>query len=140
MNIRVLLTAVLVLAWAVPGLAQTPTTPAPGSAERRAILQAVRPAVETQLGAPIEFAVKRMDLLEGWAFVALEPQRPGGGEIDVSQTRLADDVFLDGLTTYALLLNAYGRWNVIEWVIGPGDVAWADWSVVYGAPPEILGD
>lgn len=113
-------------------------TPARGSETRREILDAVRPVVEAQLHKPIQFVVNRMAVSKGWAFVALMPQRPGGKAIDISRTRLADEEFLDGVSTYALLKWDYGRWNLITSVIGPTDVAWAAWPKYFGAPKGIF--
>jgi len=116
-------------------------TPERGSSERADILDAVRPAAEAMLHPPVEFVVEKMKVAAGWAFVQLEPQRPGGGRIDPAQTRLAEDAAagaLDGLTTYALLWYRNGRWNLIAWVIGPTDVAWDPWPVWYGAPDAIF--
>jgi len=121
--------------------AQVMHTPERGSAERADILDAVRPAAEAVLHPPVEFVVAKMNVAQGWAFVRLEPQRPGGGRIDPAETRLAEDAAngaLDGLTTYALLWYRYGHWNLIAWVIGPTDVAWDPWPVWYGAPEAIF--
>ena len=53
--------------------------PAKGSAERKAILDAIRPAIEAQMRGPVEFQINTM-LSDGeWAFVGASPQRPGGG-------------------------------------------------------------
>lgn len=121
--------------------AQAIHTPEKGSAERADILDAVRPAAEAVLHPSVEFVVEKMNVAQGWAFVQLEPQRPGGGRIDPAETRLAEDAAngaLDGLTTYALLWYRNARWNLIAWVIGPTDVAWDPWPVWYGAPEGIF--
>ena len=121
-------------ALALAGVAQAQSmhTPAPGSAERRAILDAMRPAVEADLGAPVEFVVEEMRVSGTWAFVHAEPQRPGGGAIPAPHND-----FQDGNTTYAVLRRQSGRWRPLMVAVGPSDVAW----VVYcdEAPPGLFG-
>ena len=47
---------------------------APSSAERKAVLDALRPAVEAKVGPNVEFVVALLRVEEGWAFViALGP-------------------------------------------------------------------
>ncbi len=124
------------------GFAQQVHTPARGTSERAAILDAVRPSLEAVLRPPVQFVVETMNVSQGWAFVTLNPQRPEGKQIDPLKTGLAEDWeegFYDGLTTYALLWSRNGRWNLITSVIGPTDVAWEDWSFRYGAPRGIFG-
>src|SRR5690242_9703667 len=40
--------------------------PAPGSAQRRAILDALRPSIEAQIGPNIEFVVREIRVVRGW--------------------------------------------------------------------------
>jgi hypothetical protein len=121
--------------------AQQVFSPPRGSPERAAILDAVRPAAEVVLHPPVEFVVTKMNVVDGWAFVALNPQRPGGGAIDPRQTRLARNYeagVVDGLTTYALLLFRNGRWHLIDWAIGPTDLFWDSWPDRFGVPRAIF--
>jgi len=126
-----ILTAFLEAAWAAP------YEPARGSAERAAILDALRPAVEGQLRPPVEFTVSRLRVEDGWAFAEVEPQRPGGRAIDAAALRL-DTEIMDGLTTWALLKKQRGGWTLVEWIIGPTDVAWSDWPAMHGTPRGIF--
>jgi hypothetical protein len=98
---------------------------APGSAQRRAILNALRPAVEAQIGPDVEFVVREIRVVRGWAFVMAEPQRRGGGAID---GHLYFPYFdeMGGLTVTALLRYQYRRWNLIEQAIGATDVWFCD--------------
>lgn len=50
-----------------------------GSAQRRAILNALRPAVERELRGPVEFVIDCIQVQGGMALVNANPQRPGGG-------------------------------------------------------------
>ena len=93
------------------------------SAQRVAILNAIRPAVEPELGRNIEFVPSCVQVWKGWALVAAEPQRKGGRKID--RRILADWDNRDGLTVTALLRFRYGRWNLVGHAIGATDV-WYD--------------
>jgi len=88
-------------------------------------LNAVRPLVEARVGAPVEFVVDWMRAGDGWAFVQVNPQRPGGSPTDLRYTTFASQVeYMDGIVTFALLRYQYDRWNLIDFVIGPTDVFW----------------
>lgn len=105
--------------------AQDAYEPARGTAERKEVLNAVRPMVETRLNPPVEFVVDWMRVTQGWAFVSVAPQRPGGAAIDLRQTTYAGQAeYMDGVQTYALLKYQYARWNLVDFVIGPTDVFW----------------
>jgi len=114
--------------------------PPKGSAERKAILDAIRPAIEAQMRGAVEFSINVM-LSDGeWAFVGANPQQPGGGEIDPETTAFAgrsDE--MDGLTTYALVRFAGGRWNHIDDIVGPMDVAYMSWLEAYQVPKAVIG-
>jgi hypothetical protein len=132
------LATLLFLVAATAGLASAaPYEPASGSAERRDILDALRPAVEGVLRPPVEFRVSRLRVDGGWAFAQLEPQRPGGGAIDAAALELDTDM-MDGLTTWALLKEQGGGWTLVDWALGPTDVAWWGWWDTYGAPRGIF--
>lgn len=114
--------------------------PAKGSAERKAILDAIRPAIEAQMRTPVEFVISVILTDGDWAFVSAMPQHPGGGEIDLEKTAFAgkSDI-MDGLSTYALLRFANGRWNHIDDIIGPTDVAYMSWLELYQVPKAVIG-
>lgn len=117
----------LFLLTVLPGLsiAQALHEPARGTDERSEILNAVRPMLEARVGAPVEFVVNWMRSGSGWAFVQLAPQRPGGTKIDLGRTTYADQAdYMDGIMTFALLRYQYGRWNLIDYAVGPTDVFW----------------
>ena len=130
--IRALLSLVVLLLAAQPALAQSFHTPAPGTPERRALMNAIRPSVERELGAPVEFVVRTLRVGRGWAFAVVEPQRPGGGRIPAPEPD-----FSDGVTTYAVLRNTGSGWRPLMVAVGPTDVPW----VVYcdEAPRGLLG-
>jgi len=53
-------------------------TPAVGSKERKAILDAVRPRVEAMTGKPVEFVIGKLDVACGYARLLATPQAKGG--------------------------------------------------------------
>ncbi len=98
---------------------------APGSAQRRAILDAIRPAVEAQIGPDVEFVVRQIRVVRGWAFVMADPQRRGGRPID-GHRYFPDFDNMGGLTVTAVLRYQRGRWRVVEQVTGATDVWFCD--------------
>ncbi|HEY0014341.1 MAG TPA: hypothetical protein VGB79_15980 [Allosphingosinicella sp.] len=125
------LTAALALALAVlPGQASAFAQPranasapaAPGTAQRRTILDALRPAVEARLGPNVEFVVRSIDVRQGWAVVTADPQRRGGGRIDGRRIFGADFEHMDGLTVTAVMRFSGGRWHHVDHAVGATDV------------------
>jgi hypothetical protein len=114
-------------------------TPPPGSPMRAAILEAIRGITAAELGGPIEFEVVQIRVVGEWAFVTVEPQRPGG-EIFYTFTRYQapwDAGALDALADALLRLTPAG-WLVFEYSFGATDVRWSDWIGRYPAPPEVF--
>jgi hypothetical protein len=124
---------------------EKPHSPATGSAERTAILDAARQPAVNELGKPVQFVVKQIDVLDGWAFLHARMQSPGGQTIDYAGTRYAEaDAHGHKSSSYAALLKRQGdAWNVVAYSVGPTDVAWIGWAQEYGAPAvlfEIQGE
>lgn len=113
-------------------------TPKRGSVERKDVMNAIRPLLEARLGPPVEFVVNRLNIYRDWAFVVVDPQRPGGGAINPSDPNYRASPFQDGLHTYALLKHAYGRWNIVDYVIGPTDVFWDGDPLYAQFPPSFM--
>ena len=99
---------------------------APASTERKAVLDALRPAVEARLGPNIEFVVAHLRIEDGWAFVIADPQRKGGKPIDGWAIFGEHFDNMDGLRTEAVLRRTKGRWRVVDWGIGATDVWYCD--------------
>jgi len=129
----------LIFSSCAPASAQV-ETPAPGSPLRKAILDALRPAVIAEVGAPVEFASVDMRVLGEWAFVTTVPQRPGGGAIEYLYTRYQtaweQDMF--GGAVAALLRETPTGWLVYEYDLGATDVVWLDWHTYYPVPLEVF--
>ena len=115
------------LAAVLTGMSAVASTPPPGSPERRAVLDALRPSIEARLGPQVEFVIDRIEISKGWAFVQAEPQRRGGGKIDWRRYFAADEwEHMDGMTVTAILRYERGRWNLIDKAIGATDAWYCD--------------
>ena len=109
--------------------------PLSGSAQRAAIMNALRPTIERKLGSPVEFVVNRISVEEGWALVIADPQRPGGGRINPRRHFPHEVIeFMDGLTVNAILRFSGGGWTLVDHAIGPTDV----WYCGVEGPPKSL--
>jgi hypothetical protein len=133
---------VLVIVTAAAGVAsaQEAHTPAPGSAERKAIADALRVPVEKELRQKVVFKIDHLKVSGEWAFLRGVPQRPGGGKVDYSATpyrqRIDDGIFDDWIC--ALLRKKAGKWQTVKYVIGATDVAYEGWDEEYKAPSSIF--
>ncbi len=106
--------------------------PVPGPPQRAAIMDALRPAIERELGGSIEFVVQRAAVQDGWALVIAQPQRPGGGAIRPPAG--FDTEFRDGLTVNGILRFSGGGWTLVDHAIGPTDI----WYCGVDGPPAAL--
>lgn len=95
----------------------------PGQADRKAILDALRPAVEERVGGDIVFVVETLKLRGAYAFAQVEPRRRTGARIDGRRHFGSDWENMDGLTTTAILRRQGRGWKVVEARIGALD-AW----------------
>lgn len=117
-------------------------SPERGSPLRATLLDTARPVFEQQIGGPIEFVVRTLNVMGGWAYGDVKLQRPGGVPIDWSRTKFADDSAQGMLETdhnLFLLQHAGGQWQLVEYAIGPTDVAWDDWRQQRRLPAELFG-
>lgn len=127
MRIIILLAALLLSA---PVAAQDWTEPARGSATRSALMDAIRPHVEWQMGSPVEFRVWDLRVAGDLAFASVWPQRPGGQEIDLWSTPAFQrgDLHpeeIDGIGVQALYVRSGQTWVAVHWALGAGDVWYA---------------
>ena len=140
-SLRLFLPALFIaLAAAGVASAQETRTPAPGSAERKAVADALRAPVEKELRQKVVFKIDHLKASGDWAFLRGVPQRPGGGKVDYSITRykqaIEDGVFDDWIC--ALLRKRAGKWQVVKYVIGATDVVYEGWDEEYNAPSAIF--
>jgi len=127
----------------LPGAAAAkscPYTPAAGSGERKAIMDALREPVMKALGQRVVFAVSQLKVCGNWAFLEAEPQQPNGRPVDWTIGAYADAVADDmcGGYVHALLINKGGRWQVREQVICATDVPYVTWAHDFGAPAALF--
>jgi hypothetical protein len=117
-------------------------TPAAGSAERKALLDTVRPPLEKRLHQPVMFVVDHLRVAGDWAFLEAQMQSAGGKSLSYAGTEF-EEAAKAGVKSdiYAALLQRNGtQWTVKAEAIGPTDVAWANWSQAYGAPESVFGE
>lgn len=98
----------------------------PAPSQRKAVLDALRPAVEAKLGPSVEFVIQVIRVEDGWAFVMADPQRKGGKPIDGRRVFGEDFGNMDGLRVDAVLQLKSGRWKVVDYGIGATDVWYCD--------------
>lgn len=108
--------------------------PARGSADRKGLMDALRPHVEWMLGAPVEFVIYDIRIAKGQGlsrpigFASVTAQRPGGTPIDMRKTPgfargQIDPEFMDGSTAQALYMKVGETWVAVHWAVGATD-AW----------------
>lgn len=137
---RLPLVLVAFLAGTISIAAQGAYEPAKGSAERKAMLDALRTPVERDLKQKIVFVIDDFKVQGSWAFIGGTPQNPDGGAPDYSRTKYADAYESDAFDNnfFALLRKTAGKWKVTTYAIGCTDVCYADWWRRYRAPKSIF--
>ncbi|RJF72598.1 hypothetical protein D3875_14655 [Deinococcus cavernae] len=104
-------------------------SPAPGSAARQAILNAVRGPVERSFGGQhVMFKVNDLQVGGGWAFLAARPMTPA--------QRYLSDPRTGAPEVWAILQQQRGGWKVLRWAM-PTDVISLAWEQ---ALPQVPGN
>ena len=119
---------------------QGATTPKSGSAERKAILDAIRPRIERDLKLKVKFEVHHMKVSSGFAFVMAQPILTNGKRIDWRKTKYAQ-AYKDGYfgqTALALLKKSGKSWRVLEYEFGGSHMPAVEWVRDHHAPKSIL--
>lgn len=132
---------VAIVACSVAGvLAQRVYTPEKGSAERTAILNALRVPVEKELKQKIVFNVENFIVSGVWAFLSGDPQDSSGGRPDYRRTPYQEAIDADMFDNnfFALLKKSAGKWKVVTYAIGCTDVCYADWWKRHRAPKAVF--
>jgi hypothetical protein len=135
------LSAAIFIAMSGVAAAQScPYTPAVGSSERKAIMDAVRGPVQDYLKLPVVFVAKKFAACRGWAFLEAEPQMSNGRPLNWAATPFAADMAegMCGGYIHALLVKQNGRWRVRDLAVCATDVPWVTWPKDFGAPPELF--
>ena len=118
--------------------AQSVYAPEKGSAERKAILDALRIPVERDLKQKIVFVTDDFKVQGAWAFVGGRPTTTSGGKPNLKKTAWAgqEDMFDDNF--FGLLRKRAGKWRVIAHALGCTDVCYLDWWRLHKAPRAIF--
>jgi len=135
-----LLSVIVILAFSFIVSAQKVYTPAKNSAERTAILNALRVPVEKELKQKISFNVENFKVQGIWAFLSGDPQTPSGSKPNYKNTPYQEAIDADMFDNnfFALLKKTGGKWKVITYAIGCTDVCYASWWREYKAPKAIF--
>ena len=115
----------------------------PPPAERKAILDALRPTVERAFhGQKVRFMVHMVASANDWAFLTLSPIAADGKALDLKDSDFAEAAAAGAEveTAYALLQRARGAWRPVETALLPTDVAWETWSDKRHAPAILFPD
>ena len=131
----------IVLILAVAASAQKVYTPEKDSAERKAILNALRVSVEKELKQKISFKIDTFNVQGAWAFLAGEPMNAAGTskpnyKRTIYQKAIDEGMFDGGI--FAVLKKSGAKWTVITYAIGCTDVCYMTWADDYNAPKAIF--
>ncbi|MBV9773481.1 MAG: hypothetical protein JO040_06000 [Gemmatimonadetes bacterium] len=116
-------------------------TPPPGSAERAAVLDAVRQVAQKKLRQPVRFQVTHLKVQDGWAFLQGTPERANGKPVDYRGTLYQDAIdagAFEETVTALVRKQPGGAWRVVEYDLGATDVVWEPWPRQYHAPRAIF--
>lgn len=130
----------VIFALSAISLAQKVYTPEKGSAERTAILAALRVPVEKELKQKIQFSVQEFKSNGTWAFLSGDPQDMNGGKPNYKGTPYQEAIDSDMFDNnfFALLKKTGGKWKVTTYAIGCTDVCYLDWWKKYKAPKAVF--
>ncbi|MEP6956437.1 MAG: hypothetical protein ABI883_06395 [Chthoniobacterales bacterium] len=120
--------------------AQKAYTPAAGSTERKAIMDALRVPCERDLNRKVIFRVDHLRVAGDLAFARVVPLQPNGNEIDYKRTKYREELeegAFDG-EGEALLRRQGGEWRVLEWRFGATDTEVDVWREKYRMPSSLL--
>jgi len=114
----------------------------PGSPERKAILDGLRPNFETTFGKPILFRVSDLRVAAGFAWVIVHPQRPNGVQISKERWDAAVGFCEQDLAT--VIAEFWMRKRHDGWKVGWSNGFCATDSIsqlgyLIGAPPQLVG-
>lgn len=122
--------AAMLALWAAGAAAQGWYEPGRGTAERRDLMNAMRPQAELIFGAPVEFVVSELRVAGDVAFASVVAQRPGGGAIHIQATPGWQSGYFmpdaDWTAGQALLRRTPTGWAVAEMYYGATDVWWSE--------------
>lgn len=108
--------------------------------EHAELLEAASGPAEDVLGVPFTLQVDLLQRSGDFAFLLAQLRSPAGARFDFSATPLAEQAESGSLSdVYAVLLRVEdGEWRVLTHVLGPGDMAWANWAGDFDAPEALF--
>jgi hypothetical protein len=121
--------------------AQEVITPKPGSALRKAILNAVREPVQNELGMEVQFKVNELRTDGEWAFLNAVPLTKDYKRIDYVHTKYAKEVregLFDDWLCALVRKQPDQSWTVIALSIGATDVPFVDWPRRFDVPRTVV--
>jgi hypothetical protein len=136
LRVTLLIAAFLVVSPAVS--AQSVYTPERDSAERKAILAALRVPVEKDFKQKIVFVIDTFNSNGSWAYISGSPKSPGGGDPSLKGTKFAEYEDAYDHNFFGLLRKSGGKWRVVTYAIGCTDVCWLDWAETHRAPRSVF--
>ncbi len=118
-------------------------TPKVGSAERKAILDALRADVQDEYKMPVKFVIHDPErynfrvagAANDWAFVSAKYVQPDGAPMGKKYWTMVGDMSDD---VQALLHRVKGKWKVVTAITAVTDVEWEDWPKKYHAPAAVI--
>ncbi|MCB1439602.1 MAG: sel1 repeat family protein [Nitratireductor sp.] len=115
-------------------------TPAKGTAERSAIMDAARVPINSELGQQVIFVVDQLRTDGRWVFLQANPRKPDGTQINWNATQFAGAWRADTMSDVVMVLleNRNGIYRVVDYVIGPTDVYWYNWVDTYRLPERFF--
>lgn len=136
---RVVLTFLLFFA-TMSIFAQSLKTFATGTAERKAVMDALRGPVQSELNVPVQFVVNKLNVSGDFVFLIGVPQQKDGKPVDYTKTKYKEQfnsgAFDDGIC--ALLKRSGSSWKILSYEIGSTDVPYTCWWKEFKAPKEIF--
>lgn len=135
---RLLFIHTLVLLFATLVSGQQVYTPDKGSAERTAILNALRVPVERDLKQRVVFITDNFKVQGNWTFVSGRPTTPSGENPSLKGTAWDGEEDLFDNNFFGLLRKSNGKWRVVAHALGCTDVCYSHWQQRYKAPKVIF--
>jgi hypothetical protein len=138
--VRLCVVFAALFAFGVAVAGQSVYTPEKGSAERTAILNALRVPVERELKQKVVFVADDFNVTGNWALIGGRPQTASGGSPDYSKTRYRDAVDAGAFdnNVFALLKRTGSSWRVVTYAIGCTDVCYVGWWRRHRAPKAVF--
>lgn len=134
----------LLIVMAPVATAQDWQVPDRGSETRKALMDALRPHAEWELGAPVEFIVDEIRVSGDHGFAMVRAQRPDGIGIDLYltpgyQRGTLDPEAMDHTAMQALYRRSGDTWVAVHHALGATDV-WFAWDPLCREYDAVISD